>query len=63
MIGPLAREIVALVQAGYTTPRAVLLQLATRYSISPDTVKVTLARLHQRGIIQRIKRGVYAYQP
>lgn len=62
-MGPLQYEIATLVAHGVTTNRAILLTLSYRYSISPETVKVTLARLVQRGIIQRTARGVYAYQP
>ena len=59
-MGPLQREITTLVAAGYATNHDLFWQLNQHYSISQETIRVTLWRLTKRGILIRQARGVYA---
>ena len=60
----LTQHVRSLVQGEWAvTPKQVETWLNVYYQVSSDTVRVTLYRLAKRGIIKRIARGVYAYQP
>jgi predicted transcriptional regulator len=59
-VGPLQREIVALVQANLArTNKGVLEWLRVSYRVDRKTVDVSLSRLARKGILQRVRRGVY----
>jgi predicted transcriptional regulator of viral defense system len=59
-VGPLQQDIVTLVQANLArTNKGVLEWLRVSYAVDRKTVDVSLSRLARKGILQRVRRGVY----
>jgi predicted transcriptional regulator len=59
-MGPLQREIVTLVQSNLArTNKGVLEWLRVSYLVDRKTVDVSLSRLARKGVLRRIRRGVY----